>query len=68
MVMGTRPKGTCLSVVSESGLGGGAIDAAIFHHWAAETTERFKETPTMASRRGVRLLTQAEKAKKVLSR
>ena len=67
MVMGTRPKATCLSVVSEAGLGGLAIDHAIFEHWAAETQERYKETPSLASRRGVRLLTQCERAKKVLS-
>ena len=67
MVIKTRPKGAVRSVVSDPSCGSAEIDRAIFAHLAAECQEKHGELPEMGSRRGVRLLTQCEKAKKVLS-
>lgn len=67
MVIKTRPKGTVRSVVSDPTCGSGEIDRAIFAHLAAECQEKHNEMPELGTRRGVRLLTQCEKAKKVLS-
>ena len=67
MVIKTRPKGTVRSVVSDATCGSGEIDRAIFAHLAAECQEKHSELPELGTRRGVRLLTQCEKAEKVLS-
>ena len=67
MVIKTRPKGTVRSMVSDATCGGSAVDRVIFAHLAAECQEKHNELPELGTRRGVRLLTQCEKAKKVLS-
>lgn len=67
MVIKTRPKGTVRSMVCDATIGSAAVDVALFGHLAAECQEKHSETPELGTRRGVRLLTQCEKAKKVLS-
>ena len=67
MVIKTRPKGTIRAVASDATIGSAAVDTALFAHLAAEAQEKHGELPKLGTRVGVRLLTQCEKAKKVLS-